>query len=342
MSPRSFTIALRDYVDVVELRMRATILATACGLGPHQQGLVALAVTDAAVFALQHVGPSAAELRVEEDASAPCLMVVVRGDGSPDASPANRLPPIGEDGDLILAERAAERFSVSSEPSTGTRVTMGWALPPEVRRLGEHEADVDLIRRLTGDLETANRELAGLHWELELAREGEACLATILQFSAEAMFSMNPSLVLTSWNPGAERLLGHSADEMIGMPVEPLILEGALGDFGVALGRLAAGEPMATYETFRRRQEGSLVEATVTVSTMRNAAGLLIGYSVVLRDLDDRGRPEKDLPVAAGGTESSAEMDRMASDLRDLVMQRLFACGMTLPNTLLLDPRRSL
>ena len=238
--------------------MRATILATACGLGPHQQGLVALAVTDAAVFALQHVGQSAAELRVEEDANAPY------------------------------------------------------------------------------------RELAGLHWELELAREGEACLAAILQFSAEAMFSMNPSLVLTSWNPGAERLLGHSADEMIGMPVEPLILEGALGDFGVALERLAAGEPMATYETFRRRQEGSPVEATVTVSTMRDAARRLIGYSVVLRDLDDRGRPEKELAVAAGGTESSAEMDRMASDLRDLVMQRLLACGMTLPNTLLLDPRRSL
>ena len=172
-----------------------------------------------------------------------------------------------------------------------------------------------------------------------MAREAEACLAAIVHFSDDAMFSMTPALVLTSWNPGAEHLLGHSAEEMIGRPLETLIAEGALGEFGVALERLAAGERVATYDTFRRRKDGSLVEATVTTSAMSDGSGRLIGYSTVLRDLAAGAATGEAVVSALGDEPASPAQVRIAHDLRDLVMERLFACGMSLRNTLMLDPR---
>ena len=152
MSTPGFTVTLRDYVDVVELRMRATMLATACGLGRRQQGLVAVAVTEAGVFALQHVGRSAAELRVENDKASSRLMVVVRGAGSVVGLTESLLPALGEDGGLVLAERAAERFSVSTEPRSGTKVTMGWALPSGGRTVAKDEplerGEIDAVSSL--------------------------------------------------------------------------------------------------------------------------------------------------------------------------------------------------
>jgi anti-sigma regulatory factor (Ser/Thr protein kinase) len=129
MTTVSGNIVLGDYIDVAELRIRAMALAAACGLSRSHQGLVALAVTDVGVFAIQHADRLAVELFVEdEDAAAPYLMVVVRDTDVPATEHKAVSQPSGHDFGLMLAERASERFSVQGEATTGMTVTMGWAL----------------------------------------------------------------------------------------------------------------------------------------------------------------------------------------------------------------------
>jgi anti-sigma regulatory factor (Ser/Thr protein kinase) len=129
----SGNIVLRDYIDVAELRIRALALAAACGLSRSHQGFVALAITDAGVFAIQHADRLAVELFIEdEDVGAPFLMVVVRDADVPATEREAVSQPSGHDVGLVLAERASERFSVEGETTTGMTVTMGWALKAPV------------------------------------------------------------------------------------------------------------------------------------------------------------------------------------------------------------------
>jgi two-component system sensor histidine kinase DevS len=201
-------------------------------------------------------------------------------------------------------------------------------------RLADGDAELAACRHqialLTQELEETNRGLIALHAELESARQAEAQLAAIVHSSGDAMFSMSPEGVIETWNPGAERLFGYRAGEIVGQPGTVLIPEGLDEERESALKRLQAGEPATRYDSRRRRKDGSLVDVAVTLSAMRDASGAVTGYSAVLRDITDRLRTEAELAEARAQQEVLAERDRMARDLHDGVIQRLFAAGMVL------------
>jgi two-component system, NarL family, sensor histidine kinase DevS len=205
-------------------------------------------------------------------------------------------------------------------------------------------AEAELVTRrrevaeLMGELEATNRGLIALHGELERAREAEAQLAAIVRSSDDAMYSMTLDRRISSWNPAAERLLGHRAADIIGSPVEILVPETARADLDRAIERLQAGEPAARYETWRRRADGSLVEVIVTLSSMCDPEGRMMGYSALLYDLTERRRTEEELAAVRASQEVFAERDRIARDLHDLAIQRLFAAGISLQGTQTLAP----
>ena len=91
-----------------------------------------------------------------------------------------------------------------------------------------------------------------------------------------------------SWNSGAERLFGYSADEMIGKSVTILIPAERQDEEPQILGRIRRGERIDHYETIRLRKDGSLVDISLSVSPVKDATGKVIGASKVARDITER------------------------------------------------------
>jgi PAS domain S-box-containing protein len=170
--------------------------------------------------------------------------------------------------------------------------------------------------------------LSGRDAELEAARQAEAQLAAIVRSSDDAMVSMTPDLVITTWNPGAERLYGYTMAEMVGR--QSSLIPGELREeFDLTLQQVRAGRA-GTYETRRRRNDGSLVDVAVTLSAMLDADGTLIGYSSVSRDITSRLQADAKLAAARAHSEVVDDRDRIARDLSNQVVKRMFAAGLTL------------
>jgi PAS domain S-box-containing protein len=186
------------------------------------------------------------------------------------------------------------------------------------------------IAALRSELDATNRGLIALHAELDAARQREAQLAAIVQSSDDAMYSMTPDRTVVTWNAGAERLLGYSHDEIVGRNIDVLIPPELAGDLDIPAKRLEAGDAPDSFDTRRRRKNGTLVDVSATLSAMRDPGGEVIGFCMVLRDITDRLQVEEDLAVARAEQEVFREQERIARDLHDHVIQRLFAAGMSL------------
>jgi len=127
--------------------------------------------------------------------------------------------------------------------------------------------------------------------ERRLAAETAAQLASIIQSSHDAVIGKTVDQVITSWNPGAERLFGYTAKEMIGRHIEVLIpLEDRKGEAKVAA--VAQGERVEQYQTRRIRKDGTPVDVSLTLSPIADRAGAIVGVATVARDLTDRQRAE--------------------------------------------------
>ena len=113
-------------------------------------------------------------------------------------------------------------------------------------------------------------------------------LSAIVESSDDAILSKNLDGIIMSWNRGAERLFGYSADEMIGKSVTILIPAERQDEEPHILGRIRRGERIEHYETVRLRKDGSLVDISLSVSPVKDAAGKVIGASKVARDITER------------------------------------------------------
>lgn len=198
------------------------------------------------------------------------------------------------------------------------------------------------IAELSRELSDADHGLIALHTELEEARGAAARLAAIVVSSGDAVISIDPQRTILTWNPGAARLLGHDDDAIVGRPADGLLAEGALPAFEDALARAASGEHAEPVETRWRAAGGGLVDVSVTVSAMRGADGDVTGYSIVAQDIGRRLVLQSELAAARAEREVMADRERIARDLHDMVIQRVFAAGLTLQSVAaLLDHDRA-
>ena len=125
-------------------------------------------------------------------------------------------------------------------------------------------------------------------------------LASIVEFSDDAIVSKDLSGTITSWNRGAERLFGYTAEEAIGQPVTMLIPEDRINEEPDILQRIRRGEHIDHYETIRRRKDGSLVSISLTVSPVKDTHGRIVGASKIARDISELKRAaELELLLAA-------------------------------------------
>jgi PAS domain S-box-containing protein len=110
-------------------------------------------------------------------------------------------------------------------------------------------------------------------------------LASIVESSDDAILSKGLDGTILTWNRGAQRLFGYRPKEAIGKPGSLLIPPGKIDDEKMILDRVLAGQRIDHYETVRRRKDGSLVDVSITVSPVRDAAGRIIGVSKIARDI---------------------------------------------------------
>ncbi|HJR08549.1 MAG TPA: PAS domain S-box protein [Pyrinomonadaceae bacterium] len=116
--------------------------------------------------------------------------------------------------------------------------------------------------------------------------------AAIVENSDDAIISKNLDGVILSWNQGAERLYGYTAEETIGQPVTMLIPEGLPDEEPRILEQIRRGERVDHYETVRVRKDGTHIDVSLTVSPLKDSNGTIIGASKIARDISERKRAE--------------------------------------------------
>jgi PAS domain S-box-containing protein len=119
-------------------------------------------------------------------------------------------------------------------------------------------------------------------------RQGEEVqryLAAIVEGSDDAIVSKTLDGVITSWNPGATRMFGYSADEAIGRPITLIIPPDRVGEEEHVLALIRRGEGLEHLETVRARKDGTRVEVSLTVSPIRESDGRIVGASKIVRDI---------------------------------------------------------
>jgi PAS domain S-box-containing protein len=128
--------------------------------------------------------------------------------------------------------------------------------------------------------------------DLKQAEQASQRLAAIVESSGDAIVSKDLNGVIASWNQGAERLFGYTAEETIGKPVTLLIPPERHDEEQSILERIRRGESIEHFETVRRRKDGSLLDISLTVSPIRDTKGNIVGASKIARDITRRKRVE--------------------------------------------------
>nr|MDQ3805158.1 PAS domain S-box protein [Acidobacteriota bacterium] len=124
-------------------------------------------------------------------------------------------------------------------------------------------------------------------------------LSAIIESADDAIVSKTLEGVITSWNRGAERIFGYTAEEVIGKPVLILIPPELRDEEPAILARLVRGERIDHYETVRVRKDGTRIEVSLTVSPIRGADGRVVGASKIARDITDQRRAQRALDESA-------------------------------------------
>jgi PAS domain S-box-containing protein len=113
----------------------------------------------------------------------------------------------------------------------------------------------------------ANRDITERR-ETEIAlRETERWsrfLAAIVESSDDIIVSKSLDGIITSWNKGAERVLGYSASEAVGQPITLVIPRDRQNEEREILTRIRRGERIDHFETVRQRKDGSLINVSLT------------------------------------------------------------------------------
>jgi len=145
-------------------------------------------------------------------------------------------------------------------------------------------------------------------------------LAAIIESSDDAIISKDLNGVIQTWNAGAERIFGYTAEEAVGKPVTMLMPPDRVDEEPGILTRIRKGERIEHYETVRQRKDGSLLDISISVSPIFDGEGNVVAASKIARDITQRKRLE------AGLRDREAELQR-ANRAKDEFMAMLGRSG---------------
>ena len=148
----------------------------------------------------------------------------------------------------------------------------------------------------------------------------QALLAAIVESSDDGIISTDLSGVIATWNGGAERLYGYSAQEALGQPITILIPSARANEELAILERIRLGVRVEHYETLLRCKDGKVVDVSLTVSPIKNAEGIIVGASKIARDISRRKRDAQRLEILnriARTLSSDLDLERIVQAVTD-------------------------
>jgi PAS domain S-box-containing protein len=183
-------------------------------------------------------------------------------------------------------------------------------------------ADERLIERYS-DVISVEERVVGRLWsfrDVTQSHESDLIprrLAAIVDNSDDAIIGKDLNSIITSWNQGAERIFGYSAEEMIGTSIMRLIPPERQGEEEEILSYLKRGERFEHFETVRTTKEGRHLHVSLTISPIKDANGRVVGASKIARDITDRKLSEEALREAQKAAEAAnADRERLLESER--------------------------
>ena len=149
------------------------------------------------------------------------------------------------------------------------------------------------VNHMTFDGKEYNCAFARDISERKNAERQLAHFSAIVNSSQDAIVGGSLEGIIASWNPGAERLYGYTAAEMIGQPVAQLLPPDRSDEIVKELARLLHDGGVKHCDTVRRRKDGTMVDVSLTVSPIKNNRGKIIGASSIAHEITDRKRAEE-------------------------------------------------
>jgi diguanylate cyclase (GGDEF)-like protein/PAS domain S-box-containing protein len=142
--------------------------------------------------------------------------------------------------------------------------------------------------------------------ERKKAEEGLLRLASIVEFSEDAIIGKTTEGVITSWNRAAERMYGYTKTEVLGRNLSFLVIPERREEIRALIERVRAGHSVECFETQRFTKEGSVLDVSLSVSPIKDASGQVTGASAIARDLTPRKRDAEQLRLQAAALEVAA------------------------------------
>jgi two-component system sensor histidine kinase VicK len=128
--------------------------------------------------------------------------------------------------------------------------------------------------------------------DIKEAGEKSARLSAIIQSSYDAIISKNLDGTVDSWNVAAERMFGYTSDEMVGQSIFKIIPAENVHEEIQILFRLENGERVEHFETKRLKEDGKLLDVSLTISPIKNDKNEITGLSTIARDITEQKMAE--------------------------------------------------
>ena len=104
----------------------------------------------------------------------------------------------------------------------------------------------------------------------------------------DAIIGSTLDFIITSWNPDAERMFGYSSEQIVGKSARLLTPEDRNEQAEAVMASIRNGQPVEHLETTRVRKDGTMLPVSVTISPIRDPGGMIVGASVIHRDMTDK------------------------------------------------------
>lgn len=168
----------------------------------------------------------------------------------------------------------------------------------------------------TQSLELLSQHIS-LAVDIKIRESTTQFLASVIEFSAEAIISRNCDGIIQSWNPAAERLLGYTANEAIGQHLSLILPESKMSELDYFNEHLSAGKTIPYFDTLRRCKSGMIIEVSVCVLPFKDRVGNWAGSAAIIRDTSERKLLEQSRSQLRQLVEREEFMYTLSHDLKN-------------------------
>ncbi len=180
---------------------------------------------------------------------------------------------------MVLNEETVHNLETKRKRKDGTFIQVSVSVAPMRDTLGKITGLSNIIRDIS---------------QQKAAEEKAKMMASIVESSDEGIISYSREGLVLSWNPGAEKIFGYAASEIIGKHISILTPDERKSEIANIIERVLTGEHMDHVETIRKKKNNELINVSLTISPIKDSFGKITAISGIARDITTRLKLEKD------------------------------------------------